>query len=384
MIPPGQTIGILGGGQLGRMMAIAAHRLGYHVIGLDPDGTGPLAQVADTFVQADYDDVQAAAQMAHQADIVTIEFENIPASTLQALATESTVAPGAQVLATTRHRIIEKSFLRDNGFPVTRFGHAHNLEELTKVCDEIGLPAIIKTCEFGYDGKGQCRVNPGDNLAQAWESLQTTDAIVEAVVPFEREISVICTRNANGNGTTFPVFENEHANHILDVTRMPARLDNNLRQAARKMALDITAALNVVGTLAVEMFVINDPETGYHLLVNELAPRPHNSGHVTIDACRTDQFEQHIRAICGLPLGSTDAINGAGAMVNLLGDIWADGEPNWAAALESHAGLKAHLYGKDVAKNGRKMGHLNLAGSDADDCVDALLAGRTQLSPQNG
>ena len=384
MILPGQTIGILGGGQLGRMMAIAAHRLGYHIVGLDPDDQGPLAQVADTFYAADYDDVEAAKKLAAQSDIVTIEFENIPASTLQALADGSVVAPGAHVLATTRHRIREKSFLRDNGFPVTEFGHATNLAELTAACADIGLPVIVKTCEFGYDGKGQCRINPGDDLEAAWNSLNTADAIIEKLVPFEREVSVICTRSSDGSGTTFPVFENEHANHILDVTRMPARLDAELRQAARQMALDITAALNVVGTLAVEMFVINDPQdreqAGYRLVVNELAPRPHNSGHVTIDACRTDQFEQHIRAICGLPLGSTDAINGAGAMANLLGDIWQDGEPNWQAALASNPDIKAHLYGKDSAKPGRKMGHLNLAGSDADSCATSLVQARDLLN----
>ena len=194
------------------------------------------------------------------------------------------------------------------------------------------------------------------------------------------QIHLLEARAADGSSTTFPVFENDHANHILDVTRMPARLDADLRKAARKMALDITAALNVVGTLAVEMFVINDPQqAGHRLLVNELAPRPHNSGHVTIDACRTDQFEQHIRAICGLPLGSTDAINGAGAMVNLLGDVWTKGEPNWSAALASNPSLKVHLYGKDEAKPGRKMGHLNLAGEDADSCAEHLAAARQAL-----
>lgn len=383
MISPGQTIGILGGGQLGRMMAIAARRLGYGIIGLDPDPHGPLGQVADRMLSADYDDLSAAKELAAACDVVTLEFENVAASCLQAIADLVTVAPGPTVLATTRHRIREKNFLREHGFPVTNFGAARSLGELRATLDAIGYPAIVKTCEFGYDGKGQCRIDHADQVSDAWQQLASKDLIVEAVAPFVCEVSVICTRSADGQGSTFPVFENEHRHHILDITRMPARIDERLRRRARDMALAITEALQVVGTLAVEMFVVPHATNGPTLLVNELAPRPHNSGHVTIDACRTDQFEQHIRAICGLPLGSTDALNGGGAMINLLGDLWQHGDPQWAAALAIDPHLKLHLYGKAAAKAGRKMGHLNLSGSgsDGNTVVERLQAARAALVP---
>ncbi|TVR44151.1 MAG: 5-(carboxyamino)imidazole ribonucleotide synthase [Planctomycetota bacterium] len=382
MIPPGATIGILGGGQLGRMMAIAARRLGYGIVGLDPQADGPLGQVVNRMIAADYGDLSAVRELASLSAVVTLEFENVPAESLSAIAEMVNVAPRPQVLATTRHRVREKSFLRDHGFPVTTFGAARNLGELRAVLDAVGYPAIIKTCEFGYDGKGQVRVDAPDEVASAWEKLGTNDAIVEAVVPFLSEASVICTRAADGRGSTFPVFENEHRHHILDITRMPARLDERLRRRARDMALAITDALGVVGTLAVELFVVPSASNGPSLLVNELAPRPHNSGHVTIDACRTDQFEQHIRAICGLPLGSTDPLHGGGAMANLLGDCWQQGEPDWAATLGSDPGLKLHLYGKASPAPGRKMGHLNLAGMDPETCAKTLIQARDRLCPK--
>lgn len=381
MIPPGGCIGILGGGQLGRMMAIAARRLGYGVMGLDPNPHGPLAQVADRMWACAYDDLAAAQELAEHCQVVTLEFENVPAETLHALAQRVPVAPNPHVLATTRHRLREKTFLRDHGFPVTRFAAAHSEADCVAAVTAMGTPVIAKTCEFGYDGKGQVRIDHPDQAAAAWRSLASGEVIIEALVPFHSEASVICHRRADGSATTFPVFANQHAHHILDVTRMPADLNPSLTEQARQMALDITAALDVVGTLTVELFVLEPTDGQPQLIVNELAPRPHNSGHITIDACHTCQFEQHIRAICGLPLGDTTPLMGAGAMVNLLGDCWQHGEPQWAAALLQDPRIKLHLYGKESAAPGRKMGHINCVGTNLSECVDTALGARQVLCP---
>lgn len=380
MIAPGACIGILGGGQLGRMMAIAARRFGYGVVGLDPNAEGPLAQVADRMWACSYDDVAAAQDMARHCDMVTVEFENVPAESLHALAELCPVAPKPSVLATTRHRLREKSFLRDHGFPVTRFAAASDRSAFIAAVAEMGTPVIAKTCEFGYDGKGQVRIDDPQAAAAAWESLGSGEVIIEAVVPFRSEASVICHRRSDGAASTFPVFANQHQRHILDLTSMPADLSPKLTEQARQMAWDITAALDVVGTLTVELFIVGEDSADPQILVNELAPRPHNSGHITIDACHTCQFEQHIRAICGLPLGDTSPLLGAGAMVNLLGDLWKDADPDWAAALAEDPHLKLHLYGKAVAAVGRKMGHINCPGAQLSDCVDAVQRARRALS----
>lgn len=377
-ILPGATIGIIGGGQLGRMMAIAARRLGYGIIGLDPDDTGPLAQVADFHIAAGYDDLAAAEQLANSCDIITLEFENIPAETLAHLESRITVAPGPEVLATCRHRLTEKTFLNDNGFPVTQFAAARSEDELRTAIETIGLPVIVKTVEFGYDGKGQVRIDDIESITAAWQQLGDVLCIVEKVVTFEREASVICQRNADGDISVFPTFENDHRNHILDITRMPARLPAITRKAARELAHNIAEKLQVIGTICVELFISESPN-GRTLIVNELAPRPHNSGHITIDACVTCQFEQHIRAICNLPFGDTTPTRGGGAMVNLLSDEWENGEPHWAGALASHGDVKLHLYGKAEAKVGRKMGHINCSAADPDAAARSAIAARLAL-----
>jgi 5-(carboxyamino)imidazole ribonucleotide synthase len=376
-ILPGQTIGILGGGQLGRMFAIAARRMGYRVASFDPTQDCPTGQVADVEVTAAYDDVDAAVRFAQAVDVVTFEFENVPAETLAAIEKIRPVRPSPFVLDTCRHRLREKTFLQSNKFPLAEFRAARSVEELREAIGSIGFPCVVKTAAFGYDGKGQAKISSIDAVEGAWSGLGSAaanGAVVEQFVKFDREISVIVARTESGETRCFPPFENEHRNHILDVTTVPASLPPRLAKEAVELATAIAVKLEVVGLLTVEMFV----ETGGRLLVNELAPRPHNSGHVTFDAAVTSQFEQQLRAVCGLPLGDPTMLKPA-AMANLLGDLWKGDRPlNFEAALWDRR-VKLHLYGKHEAKPGRKMGHLVAIADSALTAREVVLSARERL-----
>jgi 5-(carboxyamino)imidazole ribonucleotide synthase len=371
-ILPGRTVGILGGGQLGRMFAIAARRMGYRVHALDPTTDCPAGQVADVEVVAAYDDIDAARRFAAGVDVVTFEFENIPAETLRIIAETRPVHPAPEVLHICRHRRREKDFLSRHGFPVASYRAVESSAELTAAVTELGIPAILKTADFGYDGKGQVRIDRLDQCAAAWAAMGRPVGVVEAFVPFTQEISVIGARSAQGDFTCFGPVENVHARHILDVTTAPGRMSAAVERDALALARAIAEALGVVGLLAVEMFVV-----GERVLVNELAPRPHNSGHYSIDACLTSQFEQQLRAVCGLPLGGTRLLRPA-AMANLLGEVWSTGAPNWPAAL-AFPDVKLHLYGKHEPRPGRKMGHLTALADTPEEARSRVLAARAAL-----
>ena len=373
VILPGRTVGILGGGQLGRMFAIAARRLGYRVHAFDPTPDCPAGQVADVEVIAAYDDLDAARHFANHVDVVTFEFENIPAETLAAIAEVRPVHPSPDVLHVSRHRLREKDFLSGHGFPVTPYRPVRSADDLRQALAELGTPAILKTADFGYDGKGQVRLDKAENLEQAWKQMGRPVGVLEAFVPFTQEISVICARSQTGDMVCFGPAENVHSRHILDVTTVPANTSPAVAKAALDLARAVTESLNVVGLLTVEMFVVGD-----RLLVNELAPRPHNSGHYSVDACLTSQFEQQLRAVCGLPLGDVQLLRPA-AMANLLGDVWAGGEPDWAAALALPE-VKLHLYGKREPRPGRKMGHLTALAHTTAEARDRVVAARTALT----
>lgn len=374
-ILPGATLGVLGSGQLGRMFTIAARRLGYRVHVYSPDTDTPAGQVGDREFVAAYENLDEVRDFARSVSVVTFEFENVPSATSHAAAELVPVRPDGEVLHLTQQRLREKNFLQSQGFPVTPFRQINSLAELEAAARDLGLPAVLKTASFGYDGKGQQKLRTAAELPGAFANLRGAEGIYEAFVDFDKEVSVVAARTADGEFAAFPVFENAHANHILDVTFAPAAIADGLALEAVKLAQGILEALNVVGLLTVELFVTRDGR----LLVNELAPRTHNSGHLTIDACVTCQFEQQLRAVCGLPLGSTELRRPA-AMANLLGDIWlaAGGEPNWSAALSDPL-VKLHLYGKAEARAGRKMGHLTATGATVEEAVQRVRAARDRL-----
>jgi 5-(carboxyamino)imidazole ribonucleotide synthase len=372
-ILPGSTIGVLGSGQLGRMFTIAARRMGYRVHTYSPDTDTPTGQVADLEVTAAYDDLDAVAVFASNVRVVTFEFENVPAATADTAARYALVRPAGNVLHISQHRLREKTFLRDNGFPVTPFRAVKSEKDLTDAAAELGLPAILKTASFGYDGKGQAKISSLDEGAEILAS-SSQERILEKLIDFDREVSVVAARGASGEFSHWGVIENRHRNHILDLSISPSDLPAGVQSQAVEIARGILDKLNVVGVLCVEFFVTRD----HQLLVNELAPRPHNSGHLTIDACETSQFEQQLRAVCGLPLGATRQHRPA-AMVNLLGDLWENREPNWPAAL-AIPGVKLHLYGKAEPRAGRKMGHITVLAETAAKAAALAIAARDALS----
>lgn len=374
MILPGSTIGVFGSGQLGRMFAIEARKMGYRVHTFSPDSDTPTGQVADIETAASYDDLLEVRTFAQSVDVVTFEFENVPAATVDAAAEFVEVFPRGEILHTTQNRLREKTFLSSNGFPVTPFRHIKTIEELRTAVSELGLPCVLKTAGFGYDGKGQAKIKAESDIEAAFAALNGADAVLEAFVDFDKEVSIVCARGQNGDFAHYGVIENEHANHILDVSFAPAVVSEKVYADAIEITRNIAESLDYVGTLCVEFFLTRD-ET---LLVNELAPRPHNSGHLTFDACVTSQFEQQLRAVCGLPLGSTEFYHPA-AMANLLGDVWANGEPNWAAALEL-PDVKLHLYGKVEPRNGRKMGHLTATAATSEKAVDLVREAKRLLT----
>jgi 5-(carboxyamino)imidazole ribonucleotide synthase len=378
IIPPGSTVGVLGSGQLGRMFAIAARRMGYRVHTLSPDDDTPTGQVADREVKAAYDDLDAVRDFARGVDVVTFEFENVSAAATRAAEEHAPVRPAGAVLHTTQHRLREKGFLAGAGFPVAPFAPIRSLAGLQAALAEIGAPAVLKTAGWGYDGKGQVKIGAPGEAAAAWEVIGGQEAVLEAFVDFEREVSVVAARGLDGAFAHFGVIENRHRNHILDVSTAPAAVPPGVEREAVEIARGILEGLEVVGVLCVEMFLTRDGR----LLVNELAPRPHNSGHLTSDACVTSQFEQQLRAICGLPLGSTELLRPA-AMANLLGDLWAGGEPDWAAAC-AFPDVKLHLYGKAAARPGRKMGHLTAMAPTPEEAMRKVLAARQALTARSG
>ncbi len=351
MLQPGDTIGILGGGQLGRMLALAAARLGLNCQVYAPDPDSPAFDVVQTATCAEYADVEALELFAADVDIVTYEFENVPAATAMVLAARRPVLPNTKVLEITQDRLAEKDFVTGLGLATTRYADVSSAASLRLAADVIGLPAVLKTRRFGYDGKGQAMIRPGDDLDAIWAGIATHSAILEAFVPFEREISVIAARGATGEVVSFDVTENEHRNHILKTSHVPARIPDALAAEARRMAETIAQGLDFVGVLAVEMFVVPG-EDGPRLLVNEIAPRVHNSGHWTLDGCSVSQFEQHIRAIAGWPLAQP-VRHGDVTMTNLIGDEVHD-YTRWLTV----PGATVHLYGKTTVRAGRKMGHV--------------------------
>jgi 5-(carboxyamino)imidazole ribonucleotide synthase len=370
---PGTTIGVMGGGQLGRMFAIAARRMGYRVHIFTPEGDSPAAQFSDFATVADYNDETSVRSFAAAVDLVTFEFENIPVTTANWCAEQCPVRPSGAILHIAQNRLREKTFLSDSGIPIAPFRAVRSAHELADAVEQIGRPAILKTAAFGYDGKGQQTITARDDFDEIWSASSADELVLEGAIDFEREVSVIVARGPDGQLATFPVCENLHRSHVLDITVVPARVDSRVERVAGELARAIADKLELVGLLAVEMFLRSDGE----LLVNELAPRPHNSGHWTIEACVTSQFEQHVRAVCGLPLGATDMLQPA-AMANLLGDVWQGGEPEWSRALET-PGVHLHLYGKREPRPRRKMGHLTAFGTDAEDAIARVQRSRDAL-----
>lgn len=374
---PGRTIGLLGGGQLGRMFALEARRLGYRVHVFEPQPDSPAGQVGDREVSAAYSDIPALIAFAQDVDVITYEFENIPVSAIEAVAAITPVAPRGEVLHICQNREREKTFLRKTGVPCADFTVVNSADSLATALESLGGKGVLKTADFGYDGKGQVRINPGDDSKAAWAALNAPRGVLEAWVSFEKELSVVAARGADGEIAVFPVVENVHVNHILDLSLIPARVPAASAQSAIDIAGQLVRALDVVGLLAVEFFLLSDGS----VIVNEMAPRPHNSGHFTFDACVTSQFEQQLRAVCGLPLGSVELLRPA-AMKNILGDIWANGEPDWAAAL-TDPNVKLHLYGKTNARPGRKMGHLCALGNSLDEAMQRVTAAAEKLQPRH-
>ena len=373
IVLPGATLGVLGSGQLGRMFAIAARRMGYRVHTFSPGFDTPTGQVADVEIDADYDDLDAIRAFARQVDVITFEFENVTTTAADAAAEIVPVRPSGHALHITQQRAREKAFLRLKGFPVTPFESVESLDELTKAIDTVGLPAILKTAAFGYDGKGQHRITSPLDLEPVWGLVGHQAAVLERVVDFVLEFSVVAARGLDGAFVHYGAIENTHRDHVLDLSVAPARMPPETAAEAVAVTAAIMEELAYVGVLCVEFFLTADGK----VLVNEIAPRPHNSGHLTIDACVTSQFEQQVRAICGLPLGSPAFVRSA-AMSNLLGDVWSQGEPRWDAAL-AVPDVKLHLYGKRDPRPGRKMGHLTALGETPAEAIQKVLAARDVL-----
>ena len=372
-LPPGSRIGIIGGGQLGRMTAIAAAHIGYRVTILDPDPGCPASQVANDHIVSPYEDRDAGRELGNRSDVVTYEFENVDAGAADAAGEFAPVCPSSNVLRTAQDRVLEKATLTEAGFPVAPYRRVGNADEFRAAIDAVGLPAVLKTARMGYDGKGQAVIEWAGGADESYAALAGAgELVLEQFVPFEKELSVVCARDANGNTRPFQCGENVHVNGILDLTIAPARVDKTVAAAAEELAAGIASHLDVVGLIAVEMFLTKDG----NLLVNELAPRPHNSGHHTIEACRTSQYEQLVRALCGLPLGDVSMPQPA-AMANLLGDVWleAGGNPDFAGVL-SVPGVSLHLYGKSDVRAGRKMGHLTAVGDDVEEARARAVSAR--------
>ncbi len=373
MILPGATLGLLGGGQLGRMFTSAARTLGYRVTVVDPDPEAPAAEFATTHLAAAYADPAALDELARTCAAVTTEFENAPAEALDALAARTVVRPAGSSVAVAQDRRREKGFFSGHGFPLGPWAPIDAPAQFEGALARVKLPALLKTARFGYDGKGQARIDSRADLERTFAAWKGVPCVLEELLALEREVSVVLARSDAGEVAVFPVAENRHSRGILDVTIAPARVPEAMAREAGQLASRLAADLEYVGVLAVEMFVV-----GGRLLLNEIAPRPHNSGHYTIDACRTSQFEQQVRVLCGMPLGDPSQHTPA-VMVNLLGDIWRDGrEPDWAAVLE-HPGAHLHLYGKRETRPGRKMGHVTVCEPTVERALEVAMRIRARL-----
>ncbi|WP_049764464.1 5-(carboxyamino)imidazole ribonucleotide synthase [Methylotenera mobilis] len=375
MILPPAMLGMLGGGQLGRFFVIAAHEMGYKVTVLDPDQNSPAGKIADVHICAKYDDAAALKQIAETCQAITTEFENVPAATLKTLAQSVPVRPSADAVAIAQHRVSEKNFLKEAGLPVAPYAVIDAESDLPADDSEI-YPAILKVARFGYDGKGQARVTNLSEAKAAFAAFSEEECVLEKMLKLDYEVSVVLARDVNGHVATFPTAENSHLNGILDVSIVPARGSDAVNHQAQKLAISVAEKLQYTGVLGVEFFVCDG-----ELLVNEIAPRPHNSGHYTLDACITNQFEQQVRVMTGLPLGSSRQHSPA-VMVNLLGDIWPNEapqiEPAWQLVLGLPS-LKMHLYGKAEARAGRKMGHFTVLSTSRDDAIKLAMQVRSEL-----
>ena len=381
VINPPAMLGMLGGGQLGRFFVIAAHELGYKVTVLDPDQNSPAGKIADVHICANFDDALALKQIADTCQAVTTEFENVPAKSLEKLALAITVRPSAACVEIAQHRVLEKNFIKEAGLPVAPFAVINGINDLPSDNSTI-YPAILKVARFGYDGKGQARVKNQAEAQKAFIEFKQETCVLEQMLALDLEVSVVLARDSLGNIAAFPTAENSHLNGILDVSIVPARCSEVIKANAQELAKKLAEKLDYVGVMGVEFFVV-----GSQLLVNEIAPRPHNSGHYTIDACITSQFEQQVRVMTGLPLGSPDLHCNA-VMVNVLGDSWVNGiemefqEPAWDKAC-SHASLKLHLYGKHEPRKARKMGHFTVMGKNKKMVLNTALIARSQLNIGN-
>ncbi|WP_417549299.1 5-(carboxyamino)imidazole ribonucleotide synthase [Methylophaga sp.] len=364
MILPGATLGMLGGGQLGRMFTTAAQTMGYKVIVLDPDKNSPAGIIADQHICATYTDESALKELALQCAAITTEFENIPASTLAFLEQRTVVHPSSTALASTQNRNTEKNFIRAQGIATVPFVSIHSKDDIANIGDQITFPAILKVATFGYDGKGQIVCEDLQAAYEAFDALGQKECVLEQRIDLEREISVVLARAQNGQITAFPVAENVHINGILHSTTVPSIAEQSQQQMAIEMASKIAEGLDYVGTMAVEFFVSKQGD----IIANEIAPRPHNSGHYTLDACRTSQFEQQVRMLCGLPAGNAELISPV-VMINLLGDVWGNSQPHWNKLL-TQPDIKLHLYGKKEARAGRKMGHFNVLAADTSQAIE--------------
>jgi len=378
MILPGATVGVLGGGQLGRMFTLQARTMGYGVVVLDPDPASPAGAVANRHIRAPYDDERALSDLSTSCAAITTEFENVPAAALQILARSSLVRPPVEAVATSQDRIAEKTFLQSHGIPTAKFQAVRDPRELKTAVAALRLPALLKTSRLGYDGKGQALVDSEEDAVRAFQHFGGVPCVLEERLALERELSVVLARGVDGDVAPFPVAENQHRDGILETSVVPARVPEAITREARELASGLAEEMEYIGVLGVELFVAN----GSRLLVNEMAPRPHNSGHYTLDACSTDQFEQQLRALCGLPLAQPWLLSPV-AMINLLGDLWADGEPRWEEALR-RPGVRLHLYGKAEARPGRKMGHLNCLATNPDRALATALETRDALRRRPG
>ena len=365
-------LGMLGGGQLGRFFVIAAHEMGYQVTVLDPSKDSPAGKIADVHLCAGYDDADALSEMAKTCAAVTTEFENVPANTLETLAESTIVRPSAASVSIAQDRVLEKNFIKKAGLPVAPFEVINSTKDFPGDASEL-YPAILKVARFGYDGKGQARVKNRVEALAAFEVFKQEACVLEKMMALDLEVSVVLVRDAQGEVVSFPTVENQHLNGILDVSIVPARCSGVVKARAQELAKKLATELDYVGVLAVEFFIV-----GSELLVNEIAPRPHNSGHYTIDACVTNQFEQQVRALVGLPIGSTTLHSNA-VMVNILGDSWVNNaEPDWKKAF-AHAELKLHLYGKNEPRKGRKMGLFTIVDKDQTAALNTALIARGEL-----
>lgn len=370
-ILPGATLGVLGGGQLGRMFCVAARTMGYQLVVLDPDPESPAGKIADLHIKADYADQAALDVLAGKCDVVTTEFENVPAASMRYLAQKTAVYPSADALEIAQNRNTEKQFATRAGLKPAPYFSILSESDITAAIEKIGVPAILKSATLGYDGKGQVVIAQADELLSAYLSMGAVECVLEKKIDLALEVSAIVARNTDGKSVCYPIIENQHRNGILHMSIVPARVDNALAEKAKQQATALADALDYTGILAVEFFISSEGE----LLFNEMAPRPHNSGHYTKDACVTSQFEQQVRMMCGLEPGDTRLLSPV-VMVNMLGDLW---EPDWASLL-SHPEIKLHTYGKKLARPGRKMGHFNVLAADIEQAMSTAKKAYSDLA----